>query len=53
MSHLAIDLARALEEERRTLGEWLFRQEYLCAFSKAPEQVSSEAVIARLFDPSI
>ena len=53
MSHLAIDLARALEEERRTLSEWLFRQEYLCAFSETTEQVFSEAVIARMIDPSI
>lgn len=42
-----------LEEERLTLGDWLFRQEYLCEFSETTEQVFSEAVIARMFDPSI
>lgn len=37
--------AKKLEEERAELGEALFRQEYLCEFLAAPEQVFSDEVV--------
>lgn len=40
-----------LEEEKRLMGEWLFRQEYLCEFVDTEEQFfSSELIEAALRD---
>lgn len=40
-----------LEEERRSLGEWWFEQEYLCEFREAIDSVfSHDAVMAALDD---
>jgi hypothetical protein len=36
-----------LEEERRTLGEWWFKQEYLCEFVDTITQVFSSELIAQ------
>ncbi len=36
-----------LEEQRATMGERWFRQEYLCEFAEAEDQVFSEETIAR------
>ena len=38
-----------LEEERRTLGEWWFRQEYECAFMDAETQVFGREDIEMAF----
>jgi hypothetical protein len=38
-----------LAEERRTLGEWWFRQEYLCEFLDAQTQAFSRDMIDRAF----
>jgi hypothetical protein len=36
---------RFLEEERRSMPEWWFRQEYLCAFEETQDQVFTHAMI--------
>lgn len=36
-----------LEEERRTLGEWWYRQEYLCEFVDTVTQVFASDLIAQ------
>lgn len=41
--------AEFLEEERRTLGEWWFRQEYFCEFLDAETQAFSRELIERAF----
>jgi hypothetical protein len=38
---------RFLDEQKATMGERWFRQEYLCAFADAEDQVFSEEAIAR------
>jgi hypothetical protein len=38
-----------LEEERRTLGEWWFRQEYFCEFLDSETQAFSRELIERAF----
>jgi hypothetical protein len=40
---------RFLEEERRSLPERIFRQEYLCSFEETEDQVFGHAVIERAF----
>jgi hypothetical protein len=40
---------RFLEEERRSLPERVFRQEYLCSFEETEDQVFGHAVIQRAF----
>lgn len=42
-----------LDSERRTIGDWWFRQEYLCEFLDAVDQVFSTADIERALDPDI
>lgn len=39
-----------LKKERRALGEWRFKQEYMCEFVESAEQVFSEEQIRRAFD---
>jgi Terminase large subunit, T4likevirus-type, N-terminal len=39
-----------LEEERRNLGDWWFRQEYQCSFEESASQVFTSEDIAKLFD---
>ena len=41
--------AEFLAEERVTLGEWLYRQEYLCEFEESSAQIFSEEAIAAMF----
>jgi hypothetical protein len=42
-----------LEEERRELGEWWFRQEYECVFLDAQSQAFSREDIDRAFDEEV
>lgn len=42
-----------LEEERRNLGEWWFRQEYLCEFLDAETQLFSWEDVQALIDPEL
>jgi hypothetical protein len=42
-----------LTEERRLIGEWAFRQEYLCEFVDTEDAFFSAEIIAAAFDPSI
>jgi hypothetical protein len=42
-----------LEEERRTLGEWWFEQEYMCAFLDAETQAFRREDIDRTFDEEV
>lgn len=42
-----------LEQERRSLGEWWFRQEYLCEFADAETQAFTSAEVEALFDPEL
>ncbi len=37
-----------LEEERRALGEWWFRQEYLCAFEETPDVLFTHELIENM-----
>lgn len=39
-----------LDEERRTMGDWAFRQEYLCQFVESETQPFSAADVARAFE---
>ena len=41
--------AAFLKEERRTLGEWWFRQEYGCEFMDAATQIFTRADVDRMF----
>ena len=41
-----------LEEERATLGDWLYRQEYMCEFAETSAQIFTEDVIRRMFGDS-
>jgi hypothetical protein len=45
--------AAFLEEEQRTIGEWWFRQEYLCEFLDAETQAFSRADIDRAFNEEV
>lgn len=45
--------ASFLEEERRTLGEWWFNQEYLCQFQDAQSQAFGRADIERAFSEEV
>ena len=42
-----------LKEERRTLGEWWYRQEYECHFLDAQSQAFSREDIERAFDTEV
>ena len=42
-----------LAEERRTLGEWWFKQEYLCEFVDTVDQVFAYADIMRAVTPDV
>jgi hypothetical protein len=42
--------AEFLEEERRTLGEWWYRQEYFCEFLDAETQAFSRLMVEAAFD---
>ena len=42
-----------LEEERRLIGEWQFRQEYLCEFVDTEEQVFPSSIIEAAFDAEV
>jgi hypothetical protein len=42
-----------LEEERRTLGEWWFEQEYMCAFLDGETQAFGREDIERTFDEEV
>ena len=42
-----------LEEERRTLGEWWFEQEYLCQFVDGMTQSFSQADVDRAFSEGV
>jgi hypothetical protein len=42
-----------LEEERRTLGEWWFRQEYLCEFMDAQSQAFTRAEVDAAFTEEV
>jgi len=42
-----------LEEERRTMGEWFFRQEYLAEFLDADTQAFATDDIERMFSEEI
>jgi hypothetical protein len=42
-----------LAEERRTLGEWWFKQEYLCEFVDTVDQVFSYEAVMRAVSPDV
>jgi hypothetical protein len=42
-----------LEEERRSMGDWWYRQEYLCAFMDARDAVFRQADIAAAITPDV
>ncbi len=42
-----------LEEERRALGDWLFRQEYECQFVDTVEQLFTTEQVGRAFSPDV
>jgi hypothetical protein len=42
-----------LEQERKTIGDWWFRQEYLCEFVETTDQVFSYDDIQRALDPEV
>ena len=42
-----------LEDERANIGEWQFRQEYICEFVDTDEQFFSSALIEAAIDPEV
>ena len=42
-----------LEEEHRTIGEWLFRQDYLAEFLDADTQAFASDDIERMFNEKV
>jgi hypothetical protein len=42
-----------LEAERARIGDWWFRQEYLCTFVENTDQVFAYADIRRALDPDV
>jgi hypothetical protein len=42
-----------LEQERRTIGDWWFSQEYLCEFVDSVDQVFATSDIMRALDPEV
>ncbi|HZS09424.1 MAG TPA: phage terminase large subunit [Blastocatellia bacterium] len=42
-----------LEQEKRSIGDWWFRQEYLCEFVDSIDQVFSTEDIMRALDPEL
>jgi len=45
--------AAFLEEERRTIGEWWYRQEYGCEFLDAESQAFTRDEIDRAFEEDV
>ncbi len=45
--------AAFLEEERRTLGEWWFEQEYMCRFLDAETQAFRREDVERAFEEEV
>jgi hypothetical protein len=45
--------AAFLEEERRTIGDWWFRQEYGCEFLDAESQAFARADVDRAFEEEV
>ena len=45
--------AAFLEEERRNMGEWWFKQEYLCTFMDAQSSAFRREDIDRAFDSEV
>ena len=45
--------AEWLEQERRTIGDWWFAQEYLCEFVDSIDQVFATEDIMRALDPEV
>ncbi len=45
--------AEFLAEERRTLGEMIYRQEYMCEFVQNDEQVFPTEIIAAAFTDQV
>jgi hypothetical protein len=45
--------AEWLEQERRTIGNWWFSQEYLCEFVDSIDQVFATSDIMRALDPEV
>jgi hypothetical protein len=42
-----------LEQERQSMSEWRFRQEYMCEFVETVDQIFSYDVIRAAFDPAV
>ncbi len=42
-----------LEQERRAIGDWWFRQEYLCEFVESVDSVFRYEDIQRALDPKV
>ncbi len=42
-----------LEEERQAIGDWIYRQEYLCEFVSTDDTVFAHDLIMAALDPSI
>ena len=42
-----------LEQERKTIGDWWYRQEYMCEFVETTDQVFSYEDIQRALDPQV
>jgi len=42
-----------LEQERKTIGDWWYRQEYMCDFVETDSQVFSYEDIQRALDPTV
>ena len=45
--------AEFLKQERESMSEWRFRQEYLCEFVETVDQIFSYDVIRAAFDPAV
>lgn len=45
--------AAFLAEERVTLGDWLYRQEYMCEFAETSAQMFSEEAIRAMLDAAV
>jgi hypothetical protein len=42
-----------LEQERQSIGDWWYRQEYMCEFVETTDQVFSYEDIRRALDPTV
>jgi hypothetical protein len=45
--------AKFLEEESQAMGEWWFRQEYMCEFMETEDQIFSYELIQEMLDPDV